>query len=104
MVAPGMGLDAGEPMLWAVAGCLFEVSLPEREGASWHWADPPPGVTLLGESVRGVQRHFRFRAEAGSDAADAITLRFRGRTAAGAVVLRSVKVGVAPGKDPAEPR
>ncbi len=89
-------------MLWAVAGCLFEVSLPERAGASWHWADPPPGVTLLGESVRGDQRHFRFRAEAESATAGAVNLRFRGRTDAGAVVLRSVTVGVAPEKDPSE--
>ena len=91
-----MELDAGEPMLWAVAGCLFEVSLPERAGASWHWADPPPGVTLVGESVRGDQRHFRFRAEAESAAAGTVNLRFRGRTDVGAVVLRSVAVGVAP--------
>jgi len=100
-----MGLDAGEPVLWAVAGCLFEVSLPEREGAAWHWADPPLGVTLVGESVRGDQRHFRFRAEADADVADVVTLRFRGRTAAGAVLLRSVTVGVAPENpenDPAE--
>lgn len=102
MVDLRMELDAGEPMLWAVAGCLFEVSLPEREGASWHWADPPPGVTLLGESVRGDQRHFRFRAEADDVTAGAVTLRFRGRTAVGAVVLRSVVVGVAPEKEPAE--
>lgn len=95
-----MGLDAGEPKLWAVAGCLFEVSLPEREGASWNWADPPPGVTLLGESVRGDQRHFRFRAEAESAAGEEVALRFRGRTAAGAVVLRSVVVGVAPENEP----
>ncbi len=90
-------------MLWAVAGCLFEVSLPERAGASWHGDDPPPGVTLLGESVRGDQRHFRFRAEADSAAAGEVTLRFRGRTAVGAVVLRSVTVGVAPEKEPTEP-
>jgi len=91
-----MGPGAGEPKLWAVAGCLFEVSLPEREGASWHWDDPPPGVTLLDESVRGDQRHFRFRAEAESAEGGEVALRFRGRTAAGAVVVRSVVVGVAP--------
>ena len=89
-------------MVWAVAGCLFEVSLPERAGSSWHWADPPPGVTLLGESVRGDRRHFRFRAEADSAAAGAVTLRFRGRTDVGAVVLRSVTVGVAPEEEPTE--
>jgi len=90
--------DAGEPRLWAVAGCLFEVSLPEGEGASWRWADPPPGVTLLGESVRGDQRHFRFRAEAEGE----VSLRFRGRSAERAVVMRSVAVHVAPEQDPAE--
>ena len=95
-----MGPDAGQPMVWAVAGCLFEVSLLERAGATWHWAEPPEGVTLLGESVRGDQRHFRFRAEAGSDAAGEVALRFRGRTAEGAVVLRSVVVRIAPEKDP----
>ncbi|MGI8809736.1 MAG: hypothetical protein ACR2KK_18230 [Acidimicrobiales bacterium] len=88
-------------MLWAVAGCLFEVSLPERPGASWQWADPPPGVTLLGESVRGDQRHFRFRAEVEGARAGKVSLRFRGRTAERAVVLRSVLVHVAPEQDPA---
>lgn len=84
--------EAVEPVLWAVAGCLFEVSLVERAGATWHWADPPPGVTLLGESVRGDQRHFRFRAEEEGE----VALRFRGRTAERGVVLRSVLVHVAP--------
>jgi len=90
--------DAVEPRLWAVAGCLFEVSLPEGEGASWRWADPPIGVTLLGESVRGDQRHFRFRAEAEGE----VSLRFRGQSAERAVIMRSVAVRVAPEQDPAE--
>ena len=87
-----MRREVVEPVMWAVAGCLFEVSLPERAGAAWHWADPPPGVTLLGESVRGDQRHFRFRAEAEGQ----VSLRFRGQTTERAVVLRSVLVHVAP--------
>ncbi len=94
-----MGRDVVEPELWAVAGCLFEVALPERAGASWHWADPPPGVTLLGESVRGDQRHFRFRAEEEGAELGKVSLRFRCRTAERAVVLRSVVVHVAPEKD-----
>ncbi|HEV2759519.1 MAG TPA: hypothetical protein VGV86_08140 [Acidimicrobiales bacterium] len=98
-----MERDSLEPVLWAVAGCLFEVSLPERAGASWQWADPPPGVTLLGESVRGDQRHFRFRAEAEGVALGKIALRFRGRTTERAVLLRSVVVHIAPEQDPAEP-
>ena len=97
-----MERDSMEPVLWAVAGCLFEVSLPERAGASWHWADPPPGVTLLGESVQGDQRHFRFRAEAEGAALGEVALRFRGRTAERAVLLRSVVVHVAPERDPAD--
>ncbi len=98
-----MDREAVEPVLWAVAGCLFEVSLVERAGAAWHWADPPPVVTLLGESVRGDQRHFRFRAEAEGAALGEVTLRFRGRTTERAVLLRSVVVHVAPEHDPAEP-
>jgi hypothetical protein len=96
-----MGLDAGEPTFWAVSGCLFEVSLPETADASWRWADPRPEVTLLDESVRGDQRHFRFRAEAESAGA-AVALRFRGRTSVGAVVIRSVTVRVAPEKPPTD--
>ncbi len=98
-----MGRESIEPVLWAVAGCLFEVSLPERAGTSWHWADPPPGVTLLGESVRGDQRHFRFRAEAEGAARGEVALRFRARTTERAVLLRSVVVHVAPEQDPTEP-
>lgn len=95
-----MGGDAVEPVLWAVAGCLFEVSLPEQAGASWHWADPPPGVTLLGEWVRGDQRHFRFRVEAEGAALGQVSLRFRGKTTERAVLLRSVAVHVAPEEEP----
>ena len=98
-----MDREPVEPVLWAVAGCLFEVALPERAGASWHWADPPPGVTLLGESVRGDLRHFRFRAEPEGALLGQVALRFRGRTTERAVLLRSVVVHVAPERDPAEP-
>ena len=96
-----MERDAVEPVLWAVAGCLFEVSLPEQPGTSWHCADPPPGVTLLGESVRDGLRHFRFRAEAEGALRGEVALRFRGSNAEQAVVLRSVVVHVAPEQDPA---
>lgn len=95
-----MERDGAEPVLWAVAGCLFEVSLPERAEASWQWADSPPGVTLVGESVRGDQRHFRFRAETDSVALGEVSLRFRGQTTEQAVLLRSVVVHVAPEEDP----
>ena len=95
-----MGRDAVEPVLWAVAGCLFEVSLPERAGASWQWADPSPGVTLVGDTVRGDQRHFRFRAEAEGAVLGEVSLRFRGQTTERAVLLRSVVVHVAPEEDP----
>lgn len=94
-----MGRKAVEPVLWAVAGCLFEVSLAERGGASWQWANASPGVTLLGESVRGDERHFRFRAEAVGE----VALRFRGHTPERGVVLRSFVVHVAPEQDPAGP-
>jgi hypothetical protein len=95
-----MGRDAVEPVLWAVAGCLFEVSLPERPGAGWQWAGPLPGVTLVGDTVRGDQRHFRFRAEAEAVAPGEVSLRFRGQTTEQAVLLRSVVVHVAPEEGP----
>ena len=95
-----MERDGVGPVLWAVAGCLFEVSLPERAGARWQWADPPSGVTLVGESVRGDQRHFRFRAEADGAALGEVSLRFRGQTTEQAVLLRSVVVQIAPEEDP----
>ena len=50
-------------MLWIVAGCLFEVSLP-LTGGPWRWANPTSAVTILGEEDRGDVRHVRFRAEA----------------------------------------
>ncbi len=98
-----MGRDAGEAVVWAVAGCLFEVSMPERANAAWHLADPPPGVTLLSESVRGKERHFRFRAEAEGARSGQVSLRFRSLTEERGTVLRMVVVHVAPEDDPATP-
>ena len=47
--------------LWVVAGCLFEVSLPD---GGWRWTNARPEVTLLGEDGREGRSHLRFRAEA----------------------------------------
>ena len=95
-----MDEDSKEPLLTAVAGCLFEVSLPERDGASWALAEPAPEVTLVGESVRGARRHFRFRAEAEAAAAGHVSIRFRSETAARGMSLRVVEVPVAPEDEP----
>jgi len=92
-----MDPESNEPALVAVAGCLFEVSLPERDGASWTLAEPGVGeATLLGESVRGDRRHFRFRAEAGAAVAGKVSLRFRTESAMRGMSLRVVEVPVAP--------
>ena len=88
-------------VVWVVGGCLVVVSWPERAGTSWHLADPPPGVTLLSESVRGEERHFRFRAEADGARTGRVSLRFRALTEQRGMVLRSVDVRVAPEDDPA---
>lgn len=88
--------DANGPELHVVAGCLFEVSLPEREGMSWRWAESQPAVTQLGESVRADRRHFRFRAEAPG----AISLRFRTETEERGTSTRMVAVSVAPEREP----
>jgi hypothetical protein len=96
-----MDEDSNEPALVAVAGCLFEVSLPERDGASWALEDPrPEEATLLGESVRGRRRHFRFRAEAGAATAGSVSLRFRTETAKRGMSIRVVEVPVAPEQAP----
>lgn len=98
-----MDEDSNEPALVVVAGCLFEVSLPERDGASWALADPQPEeVTLLGESLRGRRRHFRFRAEAEAAAAGRVALRFRTETATRGMSIRVVEVLVAPERAPGE--
>jgi hypothetical protein len=93
--------DSNEPTLAAVAGCLFEVSLPERDGAAWTLSDPQPeDVTLLGESVRGHRRHFRFRAEVGAAVAGSVLLRFRTESPERGMSLRAVEVPVAPEQAP----
>lgn len=89
-----MRQDRNEPEIHVVAGCLFEVSLPERDGVSWRWAESEVGVTLLGESVRADRRHFRFRAEAEGDSADGVMLRFRTETEQRGVTTRMVAVSV----------
>lgn len=83
-------------MVWVVAGGVFEVSVPDKAGARWHWVNPGPAVTLIGESVRDDGRHFRFRAEEAAAAAGQVDLRFRIETAVHAAVVRSVVVHVAP--------
>ena len=85
-----------EPVLFAVAGCLFEVSMPERDGVSWALAEPQAEVTLIAESVRGDRRHFRFRAEAEAEVAGQVALRFRSETVERGTSLRVVVVPVAP--------
>ena len=98
-----MDEDSNEPALVAVAGCLFEVSLPEGDGSSWTLADPQPeAVTLLGVSVRGHRRHFRFRAEVGAAAAGGVSLRFRTESAERGMSLRAVEVPVAPEQAPGD--
>jgi hypothetical protein len=89
--------DSNGPELHVVAGCLFEVSLPEREGLSWRWAEGQPEVTQVGESVRRERRHFRFRAEA----AGPVALRFRTETEERGTSTRMFAVSVAPEQEPA---
>jgi hypothetical protein len=96
-----MDEDSNDPHVIAVAGCLFEVSLPEHEGGSWALAEPAPEVTLISESVRGRRRHFRFRAEAEAAAAGRVSLRFRSESAARGMSLRVVEVPVAAEHEPA---
>ncbi|MGI8984866.1 MAG: hypothetical protein ACR2HM_10095 [Acidimicrobiales bacterium] len=96
-----MGQQKNEPELHVVAGCLFEVSFPEREGVSWRWAGGQPEVTYLGESVRGARRHFRFRAEATAAGAGTVGLRFRTETEERGRLTRVMAVDVAPEELPA---
>ena len=89
--------DVNEPAVIAVAGCLFEVSLPERDGTSWALVAPQPEeATLVGESVRGDRRHFRLRAEARAGVAGRVSLRFRSESAERGMSMRIVEVPVAP--------
>ena len=87
-----------QPTVWAVAGCLFEVSLPEGP-VPWRWVNPRPEVTLVGERLRPDGRHFRFRAEPASAVMGDVDLRFRGETEVGATLIRVVVVRVAPEED-----
>jgi hypothetical protein len=66
---------AGPAQLWVVAGCLFEVSLPEAAGG-WRCLPPAPAVTLVGVEPRDGRLHFRFRAE--SPSASPVEVRFEG--------------------------
>ena len=97
-----MEQEASEPHVLAVAGCLFEVSLPERQGATWAWSGHQPEVTALGESVRGERRHFRFRAEPAAAGAGSVALRFRTVTEERGMTTRMVVVRVAPERQPDE--
>lgn len=66
-----------DAVLWVVAGCLFEVSMPAAApGDRWRWLDPGPEVTLLEQGPRGGRHHFRFRAEAAGAGAGEVGLWF----------------------------
>ena len=75
-------------MLWVVAGCLFEISLPVEDGP-WSWANATPQVTLLAEEERHGRRHLRFRAEEPGE----VELRFEARAGR---VTDPVTVRIAP--------
>ena len=83
-----------ELMLWVVAGCLFEISLPTTASGRWRWASTTPGVTLLAEELRQSQQHFRFRAEAAGAAAGVVQLWFSRDD--GGVTEHGVAVKIAP--------
>lgn len=83
-----------EPVLWVVAGCLFEVSLPPTRSNRWRWTSPAPGVTLLAEELRQFQHHFRFRAEAAGAATGVVLLRFSGGDGGG--TEHGIAVRIAP--------
>ena len=84
--------EVGEPALWVVAGCLFEVSLPEDGDVRWDGTDGPAPVTLLAEGTRDGRRHLRFRAEAAGE----VELRVANE---GGDVDRTVVVRIAPEAD-----
>ena len=81
--------------VWAVAGCLFEVSLPAGGGGRWRSSNPGPGVTLLGDEDRGTEHHFGFRAEAEGARRGEVELVFYRDGGGGRVECRLV-VRVAP--------
>ena len=93
-----MALNGIEPQVRVVAGCLFEVSLPEPTEEPWVWANPRPEVTLMDQAVGEGVRRFRFRAETAAADAGQVSLRFRSANEVGAVLVRSVSVPVAPEK------
>lgn len=94
--------DELEPEVLVVAGCLFEVSMLERQGSEWGWDGNQPEVTAMGEDVRGGRRHFRFRAEAAAGDAGTVALRFRSMTEARGMTVRMVTVRVAPERQPGQ--
>jgi hypothetical protein len=71
-------VPAGEAMVWVVAGCLFEVSLPPTPAGGWRWTNGGPHVTLVGDDVRDGRQHLRFRAEAAGADLGVVELRFEG--------------------------
>ena len=88
--------EASEPEVLVVAGCLFEVSLPDGQGPAWSWEGDRPEVTAKGETVRDGRRHFRFRAEEAAATAGSVALRFRSETEERGMTVRMVVVHVAP--------
>lgn len=81
-----------EPLLWVVAGCLFEVSLPAARTGRWRWTNQSAGVTLLAEELRQAQYHFRFRAEADGAVLGVVPLRFRSDSGGESEVGIAVKI------------
>jgi len=69
--------DEGDPSVWVVAGCLFEVSLPAGASVRWRYAHSASEVKFLSEEIRGDRHHFRFRAEAPGALAGSASLQFR---------------------------
>lgn len=79
------------PTLWAVAGCLFEISLPPPPSGRWHLADSSPSVSLVAEEMRHGQHHFRFRADAAA-VHSAVALRFSSGDGGDAEVVAAVRI------------
>lgn len=71
-----LGISDDEAMLWVVAGCLFEISLPVTTAGRWRWTNARSEVTLLAEDVREGRQHLRFRAEAAGAKARVVELQF----------------------------
>ena len=79
-------------MLWAVAGCLFEISLPVTAAGQWRWANPGCEVTLLAEVVHEGRQHLRFRAEGAGAEAGVVQLRFARGEAGNSERIVSIRV------------